>query len=123
MCIDRRDMPQIDLIHLDEFFKFCIHHGVKVKEGPVPPRLCKPVQCVRFPMKHVSPPTLVKPVLLAEGWNILDGNTRWGTWLQRGAPHMPASTIGLRFADAVKLMWMFPHTYRYGDGKFHPRTF
>ena len=122
--VDRANMPQVDEIHIAHLVRFARGRGLQVFERHVRPHECYPIQYIspsemNRPLHGPIQALMKKPVLLAKDHAIIDGNHRWAAWIKSGHPWMPSIIFGAHIHDAMKIIWQFPFTYRYGDGKFH----
>lgn len=117
-------MPQIDERDLGELIHWLDERGVPALPGTISPKLLHGHQAVDMTKAIAMPDeVLEKRVLIATDLYILDGNHRWAGHYQRHDPEMPIITIEQPFDEAVELLFNFPKTYAYGDGKFHPVSY
>lgn len=109
--IPREDMPQIKEADLPEFLKFAKKRGVTVKYGRRDPKLLKAKQRIDLEKSASMPEhALKKPILITKDNFILDGNHRSGAHLLRKTKTNTIE-LGLKFADAIKLMFQFPKVF------------
>lgn len=121
--IPRERMPQIDEVKLAEFLEYCASVDVIVERDlcmdPFELRAHQQVdlaKCVDMPDE-----VLAKPVLLSSDNYVLDGNHRWLGHVIRKT-RVPALRLGIEFCHGLDLMFQFPGTYSYGDGREHAET-
>lgn len=117
--VPRPVMPQLDEADYPEFFDFVTAQGWSYRLTTLDPKELHFHQRVAWDkVIHMSPEQLAKPILVSQDGFILDGNHRGEAHI-RNHTAAPAVVINLDFEAAIKLMFSFPKTYAYGDGKEH----
>lgn len=118
--IPRPVMPQIDEVDLPDLILFIRERGVVVEEVEIDPNELLFHQRVDMNKVHkLDPKVLAKPLLTSIEPYVLDGNHRAAGHKLEGTK-APAYRIAAKFEDAMALLFAFPKTYEYGDGKVHP---
>lgn len=120
--VPRPEMPQIDEKDYPEFFEFVESQGWSYhKESCDPHTLYFHQRVVWNSKTRINSEVLAKPILVSRDGYVLDGNHRATAHLQLDTD-VPAIILNLDFESAIKLMFSFPKTYSYGDGKKHGQT-
>lgn len=120
--VPRAEMPQIDEKDYPEFFEFVKSRGCNYHQENCNPTILHFHQRVEWNAKtEITPEVLAKPILVSYDGYVLDGNHRATAHKQRGTD-VPAIILSLEFESAIKLMFSFPKTYAYGDGKTHKQS-
>lgn len=118
--IPRPVMPQLDEKDYPEFLQFVKNQGVSIDLKEYRPQQLRAHQRVTWDsVVNMAPDVFNKPILASIEPFVLDGNHRWTAHVRKAVP-LSGYEIGLEFEDAIKLMFSFPKTYAYGDGKEHP---
>jgi hypothetical protein len=123
-CIARGYMPQVDAADIPALLDFLQSRGVsyevtRVYAPTLRARQRVIVSKVRGIVRSTEPELFNKPVLVGADLIVLDGNHRAAA--ARIKRTLIAAVIFDRsFRAMVELIFEFPRTYAYGDGKFHP---
>lgn len=120
--IPRAVMPQIDEKDYPDFFEFVKSKNVLFVPKTFFPKELRAHQRVSMDKaKHMDAGNLAKPILVSRDHFVLDGNHRWTAHVLNGT-QVPAFELELEFEASIELMFAFPKTYSYGDGRTHPIT-
>jgi hypothetical protein len=120
MCIQREHMPQVDYKDMADLRRFLLeHYQIDSRELDVCPIELNSKQCPDTFGPVRGREKLVKPLLVSKDKYILDGNHRWATFVEDGAPSCRCILVEADFDTAVQAMLHFGRTYRYGDGNEH----
>lgn len=118
--VPRAVMPQVDETDLGELLAFIRERGIAVIETMISPELLRFHQQVDMKKVHaMDADVLAKPLLVSLDDYVLDGNHRAAGHKIQGTSAV-CLQIMAEFEDAMAVIYAFPKTYEYGDGKFHP---
>lgn len=120
MCIQREHMPQVDYADIPALCQYLQDvHAINSKELKVCPIMLSSKQCPDTFGPVRGREKLVKPLLISSDLFILDGNHRWATFVEDGAPECNCIMLDVDFDTAVEAILHFGKAYRYGDGNMH----
>jgi hypothetical protein len=120
--VPRPEMPQIDEKDYPEFFEFVESQGWSYHQENCDPKTLHFHQRVTWNSNtKITEEVLEKPILVSRDGYVLDGNHRATAHLNLGTD-TPAIILNLDFEPAIRLMFSFPKTYAYGDGKVHGQS-
>jgi len=117
--IPRPEMPQVDEKDYPALFEFVKSQSIPLLTERFQPNQLRAHQRVSWDkVVSMDEVTFRKPVLVSQDRFVLDGNHRWTAHVHRNVP-LSAYVLGLEFEAAIGLLFKFPKTYSYGDGKQH----
>jgi len=121
--VPRPEMPQIDEADYPAFFEFVKARGWSYHLETVDPKTLHAHQRVAWnKVITMTPAGLAKPILVSRDGYVLDGNHRREAHIRDGSD-VCCYVLNLDFEAAIRLMFSFPKTYAYGDGRKHPKGF